>query len=135
MAKSAVKQHGAVKQQGETPIEKFTKALQTTDEIRLTVIGRKSGRKISRPVWFVHEGDTVYLLPVTGSDSRWYKNVLENPTVTLNAKRTTFTGKARPITDSTKVREIVEKFRAKYGASEVKKYYSKFDAAVEVPLA
>jgi hypothetical protein len=29
---------------------------------------------------------------------------------------------------------VVEKFRAKYGAGNVKKYYSKFDVAVEVPL-
>jgi len=30
---------------------------------------------------------------------------------------------------------VVEKFRAKYGADDVKKYYSKFDVAVEVPLS
>jgi hypothetical protein len=77
----------------------------------------------------------LYLLPVTGSESQWYKNVLKNPIVTLGAKRATLIAKARPITDPAKVREIVEKFRAKYGASEVKQYYSKFDAAVEVPLA
>jgi hypothetical protein len=34
-----------------------------------------------------------------------------------------------------KVRDVVEKFRAKYGAGNVKKYYSKFDVAVEVLLA
>ena len=46
----------------------------------------------------------------------------------------TWTAKARPITDPAKVSNIVEKFRAKYGAGNVKKYYSKFDVAVEVPL-
>jgi hypothetical protein len=29
---------------------------------------------------------------------------------------------------------VVEKFRAKYGASDVKKYYSKFDVAVVAQL-
>jgi hypothetical protein len=29
---------------------------------------------------------------------------------------------------------VVEKFREKYGAGDVKKYYSRFDAAVVVPL-
>jgi hypothetical protein len=29
---------------------------------------------------------------------------------------------------------VVEKFRAKYGASDVKKYYSKFDVAVVVQM-
>jgi chorismate mutase len=44
-------------------------------------------------------------------------------------------GKATPITDPARVRDVVEKFRAKYGAGEVAKYYSKFDVAVAVPLA
>ncbi|MFL6483120.1 MAG: hypothetical protein ACJ70Z_00180 [Nitrososphaera sp.] len=38
-------------------------------EIGLSVKGRKSGRDIPRPVWFAHEGNTLYLLPVQGSDT------------------------------------------------------------------
>jgi deazaflavin-dependent oxidoreductase (nitroreductase family) len=113
----------------------FKDVLKSTDEIELAVTGRKSGRKSSRPVWFVQEGDKLHLLPVTGSDSEWYKNVLKNPEITLAADGAKLTAKAKPITDPKKVREVVEKFRAKYGAGEVKKYYSKFDVAVEVPLA
>ena len=37
---------------------------------------------------------------------------------------------AVPITDAAQVSSVVEKFRAKYGAGDVKKYYSKFDVAV-----
>ena len=33
-------------------------------EINITVTGRKSGRTISIPVWFVGESDKLYLLPV-----------------------------------------------------------------------
>ena len=40
-------------------------------EIKISVTGRKSGRAISRPVWFVLEGDKLYLLPVQGSDTQW----------------------------------------------------------------
>jgi deazaflavin-dependent oxidoreductase (nitroreductase family) len=112
----------------------FGSALKKTDEINLTVTGRISGRKTTRPVWFVEERNKVYLLPVSGSDSEWYKNVLKQPTVTLSTEEAAYTAKARPITDPAKVREIVDKFRAKYGAGEVEKYYSKFDVAVEVPL-
>jgi hypothetical protein len=61
--------------------------------------------------------------------------VLENPTIDLTAKTITASAMARPITDPAKVRDIVEKFRQKYGRGEVSKYYSKFDVAVEVPLA
>jgi len=39
------------------------------------------------------------------------------------------------VTDAKIVHSVVEKFRQKYGARNVKKYYSKFDAAVRVDLA
>ena len=108
--------------------------LTSSDEIELTVAGRRSGHKTTRPVWFVQEGKSLYLLPVSGSDTEWYKNMLKNPTIMLAADGEKWTAKATPITDAAKVREIVEKFRAKHGAADVKKYYSKFDVAVEVPL-
>ena len=99
-------------------------------EIKVTVIGRKSERVISIPVWFVLEGDHLYLLPVHGSDTPWYKNVLKNPSIRIEAggAETEFT--AVPITDCGHVSPIVEKFRAKYGADDVAKYYSKLDVAV-----
>ncbi|MGH9984316.1 MAG: hypothetical protein ACRD8W_10215 [Nitrososphaeraceae archaeon] len=50
-------------------------------EIRLSVKRRKTGRDIPRPVWFVHEGNTLYLPPVQGSDTTWYKNLLVDPTL------------------------------------------------------
>lgn len=121
-------------EQIETEQRDFISALKEADEIDLTVTGRVSGRKSTRPVWFVEEGNKLYLLPVTGSDSEWYKNVHKNPTVTLTVDGLTRTAKARPITDRAKVSEIVDKFRAKYGAGQIKKYYSKLDVAVEVPL-
>ena len=99
-------------------------------EINITVTGRKSGRTISIPVWFVLEEDKVYLLPVQGSDTQWYKNVLNNPMIRINARSVEAEFQAVPITDATRVSSVVEKFRAKYGAKDVKKYYSKFGVAV-----
>jgi hypothetical protein len=112
----------------------FKNVLGHTDELELTVKGRASGRETSRPVWFALDGDTLYLLPVKGSDSAWFKNVLKSPTLRLAADGVATSASARPITDLGRVREVVEKFRAKYGADQVKKYYSKLDAAVEAPL-
>jgi deazaflavin-dependent oxidoreductase (nitroreductase family) len=112
----------------------FKKALTSTRELEITVTGRKSGRKISTPVWFVHEGDTLYLLPVKGSDSDWYKNILRTPTMRLSTGDAEITVNAKPITDPNRVREIVDRFRAKYGEADVRRYYSKFDVAVEVRL-
>jgi len=99
-------------------------------EINLTVTGRKSGRKISNPVWFVWDEDKLYLLPVQGSDTQWYKNVLKNPLIRIAARGAEAEFHSVTVTDATKVSWVVEKFRDKYGASEVKKYYSKFDVAI-----
>src|SRR5229473_3280375 len=99
-------------------------------EINITVTGRKSGRAISIPVWFVLEDDKLYLLPVQGSDTQWYKNVLKNPSIRIDARSAEAKLHAVPITDATGVSSVVEKFRDRYGANNVRKYYAKFDVAV-----
>jgi deazaflavin-dependent oxidoreductase (nitroreductase family) len=103
-------------------------------EIKITVTGRKSGRTISNPVWFVFETDKLYLLPVKGSGTQWYKNVLKNPSIGIDARGATADLRAVPITDASRVSAVVEKFRAKYGAGDVKKYYSKLDVAVSAQI-
>jgi deazaflavin-dependent oxidoreductase (nitroreductase family) len=99
-------------------------------EITISVTGRKSGRTISIPVWFVLDDEKLYLLPVQGSDTQWYKNVLNNPMIRIDARGAEAEFQAVPITDGTRVSSVVEKFRDKYGPKDVKKYYSKFDVAV-----
>lgn len=108
----------------------FTERLSRHREINLTVTGRKSGRAITNPVWFVSENEKVYLLPVSGSDTQWYKNVLKNPSIRIEARDAAGAFKAAPIADAKLVSSVVERFRKKYGAADVKKYYSKFDVAV-----
>jgi deazaflavin-dependent oxidoreductase (nitroreductase family) len=104
-------------------------------QITITVTGRKSGKPISNPVWFVLEGNKLYLLPVSGSDTQWFKNVLKTPRIRIAARDEEAEFRLKPLTDSKTVAAIVDKFRGKYGAGDVKKYYSKFDVAVEVDVA
>lgn len=104
-------------------------------EIKISVTGRKSGRTISNPVWFVFEDGKLYLLPVKGSDTQWYKNVIKKPTLRVDARGAEAELKVVPLTDHKEVSSVVEKFREKYGAGDVKKYYSKFDVAVVAPAA
>ena len=109
--------------------------LNRASEIRLSVKGRKSGRDIPRPVWFVHEGNTLYLLPVHGSDTNWYRNLLVDSTLKISASDgEEIPARGKPVTDSNRVDDIVGRFKSKYGEGDVKKYYPKFDVAVEVPL-
>jgi hypothetical protein len=103
-------------------------------EITISVVGRKSGRRISIPVWFVLEGAELHMLPVSGSESQWYKNLRKNPSIGIDARGVEGEFRAVPETGAKAVKAVVEMFREKYGAGDVKKYYSRFDVAVLVRL-
>src|SRR5579862_4908040 len=117
-----------------TPNDILRKRLSQSSEITISVTGRKSGRTISNPVWFVLEGDTLYLLPVHGSDTQWYKNVLKNPAIQIEADGAKAEFRAGPTKDPKQVSSVADKFRAKYGPGDVKKYYSKLDVAVVIDM-
>ncbi|MEO3778204.1 nitroreductase/quinone reductase family protein [Micromonospora sp. B11E3] len=110
-------------------------ALSDAREIELTHTGRRSGRQISHPVWFVQQDDSVFLMPITGSDSDWYKNVRRTPRVEIARDGMAVSTSATPITDADRVRRVEEMFRAKYGADQVDAQYPKRDVAVQVALA
>jgi len=115
-------------------MEELRNRLGRHPQIDLSVIGRKSGKTITKPVWFVAEDRKLYLLPVYGSDTQWYKNVLKNPQIRIEARGAEATLQAKPIRNADQVKSVIEKFRGKYGAGDVNKYYSKFDVAVEAAL-
>jgi hypothetical protein len=108
--------------------------LERAYEITLSIKGRKSGRDIRRPVWFVHEDNTLDLLTVQGSNTNWYKNLLVDPTLKISVNGVEISESGKPITDGNSVDDIVRKFRSKYGERVVKRYYPKTDVALEVPL-
>jgi deazaflavin-dependent oxidoreductase (nitroreductase family) len=114
--------------------EKFMAALRGSDQIDITVTGRATGRQYTFPVWFVEGEGKLYLVPVSGSDSDWYKNVRAAPRMGLAADGQSIVVTAAPIADPGRVRTIVERFRSKYGADQIASYYPKTDAAVEVSL-
>ena len=112
----------------------FTKALKSANELELTTTGRVTGRESSRPVWFVQQAGPLYLLPVAGSASQWYKNLVQRPALKLAADGAHYAAKAKPITDPAQVGQVVSNFQAKYGAQDVAEYYPNPEVAIEVPL-
>jgi deazaflavin-dependent oxidoreductase (nitroreductase family) len=115
--------------------EALKERLSRNREIKLSVTGRKSGKTISIPVWFVAEGEKLWLLPVQGSDTQWYKNVIKNPKIHVDVRGDGAEVRAQPITDAKTVKSVTEKLREKYGVGDVKRYYSKFDVAVGADLS
>jgi len=103
--------------------------LSRSQEIMLSVTGRKSGRQISNPVWFVFENDKLYLLPARGSDTQWYKNVLKNSSIRIAAGSARAELNVVPVSDAKRVKPVIEMFRSKYGDSGIR-LYKKLDVAV-----
>ncbi len=114
-------------------MESLKERLARYREIKLSVIGRKSGKTISIPVWFVLEGET---LPPARAGIRHavVQNVLKNPQIRIDARGAAGAFLAVPIKNGNTVKSVIEKFREKYGTGDVKKYYSKFDVAVVAQL-
>ncbi|SRR5713101_1725880 len=110
------------------------KALDSSQELEITVTGRKSGREFSTPVWFVREGNTLFLMPVGGSKNQWYRNVLKSRRIKISSGKVSLELVVKPISESKTVASIANKFRKKHGVADVKKYYTGFDAAVELSL-
>ena len=109
------------------------KRLNSAFEITLSVKGRKSGKYIPRLVWFVHEGNILYLLPNRGSDTQWYKNLLSDSILKISVNELEVSVRGKSITDRKGVSDVMDRFQFKYG-QDFKKYYTNFDVAVKVRL-
>jgi hypothetical protein len=72
-------------------------------QIKISVIGRKSGKTISIPVWFVVREDQLFLLPVHGSDTQWYKNMLRKPSIAIEARESGAEFRAISVTGGTRL--------------------------------
>ncbi len=106
----------------------FLEALKSTNEVELAV--KKSEKWTTRPVWFIVDGATVYLLPVFGTDTKWYKYATANPEIELSVKGKKMRAQARPVLDAQKLADVIGGFRSKYG--DLDRYYRKLDIAVAV---
>lgn len=109
-------------------------ALKKGEEIRITLVGRKSKNKITTPVWYVFEDDSIFLLPVSGSKTNWFKNVVANPQIDIEIDGMKMSGNCEILTGKKDVEYVIAKFKEKYSEEEIKKWYSVFDVAIRVNL-
>ena len=117
------------------PDDAFTRALNKGRQIRIGVIGRNSGRTTTLPVWFVHEDDALWLLPVHGSKTQWYRNLLKNPTITIKVGNEQRMLKAKTLRGAAAVRRVIHSFGSKYTPEMItKRYPGPLDVAVKVKL-
>src|SRR5487761_101331 len=81
----------------------------------ITVLGRKTNREIPVSIWFATKGDAIYLLPIQGTATEWYRNIRAHPDVKIRIEDRTFSGKTKSILDSGQVRNAIKAFKDKYG--------------------
>lgn len=113
----------------------FTQALKKRRRISITVTGRRTGRAITIPVWFVRDENALWLLPVNGSKTQWYRNLQKNRAITIQAGTEKRALRARLLKDAKAVREVVRRFREKYTAGEIKRWYTGLDVAVQIAVS
>ncbi len=78
----------------------------------ITTTGRKSGKAISTPIGYQWDGETVIGFNV-GGISNWYKNVAQNPLVTLEIKKQSYRMRAAYVTDADEIARILELYKQK----------------------
>ncbi len=76
----------------------------------ITTTGRKSGKRISTPIGYQWDSDTVVGFNARGI-SNWYKNIAHNPLVTLEIKKKTYQMRAVYVTDTNEIRQILELYK------------------------
>jgi deazaflavin-dependent oxidoreductase (nitroreductase family) len=114
--------------------DRFLQSLRRRREISITVRGRRTGRKITLPVWFVLEDGTLWLLAIHGPRTPWFRNVQADPAIIITAGEHRRRVIGTPVTGRAAVRPVAERFRTKYGRADVARYYPRVDGAVRISL-
>src|SRR5215470_5048147 len=117
------------------PENTFIHALEKAKEVEISVTGRSTGKQITLPIWFVHENDTLWLLPVSGSKTQWYQNLVKNPAITIKVGKEERTLNAQVLKTATSVGNVIQSFQQKYKPQMIAKYYpGPLDAAINLKL-
>lgn len=95
------------------------RAVEGESTVELTTTGRKSGQARTVTIWFVRDGDHLYVQSGQEGKTDWYRNVLGNPVVTLRIGALRMKGRARPVEDTQESDRVHALFEQKYVSARV----------------
>ena len=99
----------------------------TTNNLHLTTTGRSTGLPRRVELWFAYQDGCIYLMAGSTADGRsnnWYRNLLSNPSATVEIGDMNLSVTMEPVEDHVSERAvIVEMFLAKFGADIVDRLY------------
>jgi len=81
--------------------------------LRLTHYGRQTGKPYEVIIWFMVEGETIYLATLN-KDRQWCRNVRVNPQVSLRIRQEVFDGEVEALTGPIEKAHVVELVKSKY---------------------
>ena len=88
-------------------------AVSNRSTCKLTHRGRKSGTPYQVTIWFVVDGEIVYL-ETANAKRQWVRNVRANPQITFDVAGHTFSGVAERVDDPAVARRVMDLVVAKY---------------------
>ncbi|HZP41531.1 MAG TPA: nitroreductase/quinone reductase family protein [Candidatus Binatia bacterium] len=80
----------------------------------ITTVGRKSGRRHTKPIWFVVDDGRIVVQAGKSGKTDWYRNLRKDPSVVVRTGGYTFQTTAVPVTDPKRVEAIHRLFLQKY---------------------
>jgi deazaflavin-dependent oxidoreductase (nitroreductase family) len=88
-------------------------AVSSYSTCRLTHRGRRSGRPYQVVIWFMVDGDIVYLATANAS-RQWVRNLQANPSLSFEVGGGTFAGTSERVNDAGEERHVMDLVVAKY---------------------
>jgi deazaflavin-dependent oxidoreductase (nitroreductase family) len=84
-------------------------------QVTLTTRGRKSGQPRRVTIWFVADGErAISVQHTTGAPAQWYRNLVADPSVTIDFGDGPITAHASAIADPAAVQDVLARVRKKY---------------------
>ncbi len=81
--------------------------------LRLTHYGRRTGKPYDVTIWFLVDGDLIYLT-TANMDRQWTRNVQVHPQVSLRIRGEIFNGEVSVIRDGNEAGHVMELLTQKY---------------------
>jgi hypothetical protein len=117
-------------------LEKPKETLSVLRQINLIVIGRRTGKTRSFPIWFTLEGNTIHILPAFGTKTQWLKDVEVDNRVVIAFGDHQIRGVAELHWSREKVADVKRRLERKYGERVIARAgYTGLDATVTVTLS
>ena len=104
------------------------------EEVQITFVMSKDGKKRTIPVWFTVNQGNMELLPMYGLKTKWFAEVEKSGELSLQVKGWKRDATPRITRQTVEVENVKARFSRKYGETQVRKYYPTLDVALEIPL-